>query len=218
MAPVLAVERAAPSRQSFDLPWEPTAKGRPRSTRKGIVYTPAKTRHAEAAIRYLLIEKGARPFEREAPLAVSVTFYVRRPASAPRRVVLPAKRPDPDRRDRCALALRRADRAAPSLEAFRPMSPTSSSQCGRRPRELSGYFVSQASLRGRRREVAPRERGVVAGHGVVVGACFSSRSRKSFSARSKCSYASPERALASTAACGASRLLPMPTTMSPARS
>lgn len=96
MARVLAADRAAPSRQSFDLPWEPTAKGRPRATRKGIVYTPTKTRHAEAAIRYLLVDKGAHLFERAVPLAVAATFYVHRPASAPRRVVLPVKRPDLD--------------------------------------------------------------------------------------------------------------------------
>lgn len=84
-------------RQVFDIPWEPTAKGRPKFVRAtGNAYMPAETRHAEAAIRDLLIARGAQLYPRETPLAIEVTFYVARPASAPRRVLMPTKRPDLD--------------------------------------------------------------------------------------------------------------------------
>jgi Holliday junction resolvase RusA-like endonuclease len=84
-------------RQIFEIPWEPTAKGRPKFVRAtGNAYTPAETRHAEAAIRDLLIARGAQLYSREVPVAIEVTFYVARPASAPRRVLMPTKRPDLD--------------------------------------------------------------------------------------------------------------------------
>jgi hypothetical protein len=41
----------------------------------------------------LLIAEGARLFPREAPLEVDLAFFVRRPASASRRVLMPTKRP-----------------------------------------------------------------------------------------------------------------------------
>jgi Holliday junction resolvase RusA-like endonuclease len=84
-------------RQDFEIPWPPTSKGRPKFVRAtGVAYTPAPTRHAEAAIRDLLIARGARLFPRDVPLRVEVAFYVPRPRSAPRRVVMPTHRPDLD--------------------------------------------------------------------------------------------------------------------------
>lgn len=83
--------------QAFALPWPPTAKGRPRFVRAtGRTYTPAETRSAEAALRHLLIAQGAAAYPAGCPLVVVLTFRVRRPKSAPRRIVHPATRPDLD--------------------------------------------------------------------------------------------------------------------------
>lgn len=87
------------STQTFHIPWEPTAKGRPRFARAGTTvrtYTPEPTRHAEAAIRHLLVAAKAKRYDEGAPLRVSLRFNVARPASAPKRVRHPAKRPDLD--------------------------------------------------------------------------------------------------------------------------
>ncbi len=83
--------------QFFDLPWVPYPKGRPRVTVRGgfaRAYTPAKTRTAEAELRYMLAEKGAVCFERATPLSVGVAFRVPRPTSTPKRVLFPVNRPD----------------------------------------------------------------------------------------------------------------------------
>jgi Holliday junction resolvase RusA-like endonuclease len=85
--------------QTFCIPWEPTPKGRPRVTTAGgfaRAYTPAKTRHAEAAMKYLLRAMGAVAFDRGIPLLVEIVFEVARPSSAPKRVLHPCKRPDID--------------------------------------------------------------------------------------------------------------------------
>lgn len=80
--------------QRFQIPWEPTAKGRPFFLRtKGIAITPPRTRHAEAAIRDLLIEKGAVCYEKDVALSLTVVFYCARPESVKNRKY-PAKRPD----------------------------------------------------------------------------------------------------------------------------
>lgn len=80
---------------------EPHAKGRPKVSTFGghaQVYTPKKTRMAEADIKAAIrseIAKAER-FGAGEPLVLWVTFYVVRPKSAPRRVKHPVTRPDLD--------------------------------------------------------------------------------------------------------------------------
>ncbi len=86
-----------PRVQFFAIPWPPSAKGRPRFVRRtGVAYTPAETRNSEAAIRHLLVAEKAVLYDRDVPLAVDLRFYVPRPKSAPKRVLLPTTRPDLD--------------------------------------------------------------------------------------------------------------------------
>jgi len=80
---------------------EPVPKGRPKATRlpngKVLVYTPAKTRQAEAAIRAALSEfcfDGV--VDRGVPLYMEVTFYRPRPKALPKRVTMPVQKPDLD--------------------------------------------------------------------------------------------------------------------------
>jgi len=79
---------------------EPEPKGRPRgfiNRKSGRVqfYTPGKTVKTEAAIRAALVGKECF-FEQGIPLYLEVTFYLSRPTSAPKRVTMPAKKPDID--------------------------------------------------------------------------------------------------------------------------
>lgn len=74
---------------SFD--FTPVAKGRPRFSKKGWAYTPKKTRDAEAEFKALLI--AADPPKFEGAIALSLTFFMRRPKSAPERE-FPTVRPD----------------------------------------------------------------------------------------------------------------------------
>lgn len=71
----------------------PIAKGRPRMTRGGHTYTPKRTRDAEIELRSMLIDKA--PPKLEGALAMSITFYIKRPVSAKGRPH-PTKRPDLD--------------------------------------------------------------------------------------------------------------------------
>ena len=61
--------------QTFIINGEPTAKGRPRFTKRGHTYTPKKTKDYEDSIEKQLIEQGAKPFTKEIPLRVEATFY-----------------------------------------------------------------------------------------------------------------------------------------------
>lgn len=83
--------------QVFELPWEPVAKARPRVVRarngRSLTFTPEKTESAEHMLRVLLRQKRAQLFEREAPLSVDATFYVRRPQAPPKHGH-PSRRPD----------------------------------------------------------------------------------------------------------------------------
>ena len=80
---------------------EPTAKGRARSRIAGkhvITYTPAKTRNAEnmiaAMIRQEVMKRGS--FDVGMPLKLSATFYIEKPKSTGKKVLMPVKRPDLD--------------------------------------------------------------------------------------------------------------------------
>ena len=83
---------------------EPTAKGRPRFTRRGHTYTPKKTADYEKHIKAELIEQQAKPFEKETPLRVEVTFYKGYLKSWTKKQIhqakdgslMPVKRPDLD--------------------------------------------------------------------------------------------------------------------------
>lgn len=92
-------ETIGPGLQTFDLPWEPVAWKRPRARVFGgraHMFTDRGQRNDIAAIRYLLSEKGARIYQARLPLELRVEFRVKRPKSAPKRVVHPVTRPDVD--------------------------------------------------------------------------------------------------------------------------
>lgn len=66
---------------------DPTAKGRPRATRTGRMYTPKKTRDAEAEIRMAIGESLSdrdAPLFVHGPLFVEMEFIFRRPVSQKR--------------------------------------------------------------------------------------------------------------------------------------
>lgn len=88
-----------PRLQFFRIDWEPVAKGRPRLAVVGgnaRAYTPAKTRHAEASIRYLIRKQEPICLPRDTPLCVSIVFRCARPKSLPKRVLFHTKKPDLD--------------------------------------------------------------------------------------------------------------------------
>ena len=66
---------------TIELPGEPRGKGRPRFTRAGIAYTPAKTRSYEASLSWTAAAamKGAKPLE--GPLVLIVEAYMPIPMS-----------------------------------------------------------------------------------------------------------------------------------------
>ena len=57
----------------YTFPGEPVPKGRPRSTRSGHTYTPARTKQAEDAIRWELNTQGANPTSE--PVQVALYFH-----------------------------------------------------------------------------------------------------------------------------------------------
>lgn len=85
------------------IPGDPCGKGRPRFTRTGHAYTPAKTRAYEKRIRKLFLDKyGAHftPLEGPLEMEILVGFPVPKSASKKRRIEMtwgrecPTKRPD----------------------------------------------------------------------------------------------------------------------------
>lgn len=58
----------------------PVAKGRPRCSKMGRAYTPAKTRQAEEDFKYLLMEKWKRK-PTDKPVMLSIVFYMPIPKS-----------------------------------------------------------------------------------------------------------------------------------------
>jgi Holliday junction resolvase RusA-like endonuclease len=79
--------------RSFSLPVTPVAKGRPRFSRNGHAYTPAKTRTFEAEVRKMLM-LFKMPAPMEGPLWVSMRFIMPTPKRCPRKH--PSVRPDID--------------------------------------------------------------------------------------------------------------------------
>ena len=79
---------------------DPVPKARARTWRdkKGSYHskTPDPTSHAENNWRDLFITSGQSPFPPETPLEVTVTAYIPRPKSAPKKRARPITRPDCD--------------------------------------------------------------------------------------------------------------------------
>ncbi len=84
---------------SFTVPGAPRGKGRPRIARRGDfvrAYTDDKTAAYEnlVAMSASTAHRGRPPMD--GPLKVTALFYMPRPKSAPKRVILPATKPDLD--------------------------------------------------------------------------------------------------------------------------
>lgn len=91
----------------------PVPKGRPRFTKAGVAYTPAKTRvyekHAAVIAQTGMNAKGLKPFN--CPVVVMATAYVPIPKSMSKKdraaaldgLLLPAKKPDIDNIAKAAL-------------------------------------------------------------------------------------------------------------------
>jgi Holliday junction resolvase RusA-like endonuclease len=85
---------------------EPVAKGRPkvamnRYSGRPVVYTPTKTRQAEAEIRTLIYNQlpedlKGELFDPETAIRLEATFYLPRPKSKPKRITMPTTKPDLD--------------------------------------------------------------------------------------------------------------------------
>lgn len=80
---------------------EPTPKGRPRCGKGGRVFTPQKTRDAEAlianAIREFIMENEITPFSKEEPLRVNLRLMCKRPKSKGKGDIIPkTTKPDLD--------------------------------------------------------------------------------------------------------------------------
>jgi len=89
---------------SLVVPGEPCGKGRPKFTRKGFAYTPAKTRNYEATIKAIFAQAYPEFVPLDGALKVTVIAYMGIPASASGKAkvamlaqkVWPTKRPDID--------------------------------------------------------------------------------------------------------------------------
>jgi Holliday junction resolvase RusA-like endonuclease len=92
-----------PERIVVTIPGPPVAKGRPRMTRTGRAYTPARTRAAEGYMRHAISAQVGQPLL-TGPLAVSVISILPIPASWPKKkqadaaasVIRPTGKPDAD--------------------------------------------------------------------------------------------------------------------------
>ena len=87
----------------FEVPGEPVGKGRPRMTKTGHAYTPARTREYEARMREAY-QTDAHGFVFEGPVRVIINAYFAIPKSTPQYKVdmmmsddiRPVKKPDLD--------------------------------------------------------------------------------------------------------------------------
>jgi Holliday junction resolvase RusA-like endonuclease len=99
-----APEALTPTEVRFTIPGKAVAKGRPRATRSGRMFTPAKTANAEAFIRHLAHDamQGRPPLIGPVQMTIEVAAPV--PASWPKRkqaaalsgAIMPTARPDLD--------------------------------------------------------------------------------------------------------------------------
>lgn len=89
---------------TIELPGEPRGKGRPRFTRAGVTFTPAKTRSYEASLAWTAAAamKGAKPLEGpltlivEAHMLIPVSWSGKRQRMAAAGDIRPTTRPDFD--------------------------------------------------------------------------------------------------------------------------
>ena len=79
----------------FVIPGNPVPKGRARSTKRGITYTPEKTRAYENYVRSVSSQHAPKELLKGA-LEVELHFFLQRPKSLPKRVVHSIKKPDID--------------------------------------------------------------------------------------------------------------------------
>lgn len=79
----------------FTVPGEAVPKGRPRSTKRGITYTPEKTRKYEDYVRSVALQYAPKELLKCA-LDVELRFFLQRPKTLSKRVVHHIKRPDID--------------------------------------------------------------------------------------------------------------------------
>jgi len=84
----------------FDLHYIPVAKGRPRMTKRGIAYTPSKTKNAERSLQVLIQERlDADWTPMEGPIKIELTVFLPRPKSHTKKqrlIPYSSKRPDID--------------------------------------------------------------------------------------------------------------------------
>lgn len=74
---------------------EPVAKGRPRTDKRGWVYTPKETRLFERDLQFMVRQQFAG-IPLTGPLNVHVTFFMRRPKGVSKKLIAHVKRPDAD--------------------------------------------------------------------------------------------------------------------------
>jgi len=80
---------------TFTIPGEAVAKGRPRSTKRGITYTPEKTRVYEDYVRSVSSKYAPKELLKGA-LEVELHFYLKKPKSLLKSVFHHTKKPDCD--------------------------------------------------------------------------------------------------------------------------
>ena len=80
---------------AFTVPGEAVAKGRPRSTKRGVMYTPEKTRAYEDYVRSVASQYAPNDLLKGA-LEMDLHFFFQRPKSLPKRVVHNIKKIDVD--------------------------------------------------------------------------------------------------------------------------
>lgn len=94
---------------TLTIPGEPVGKGRPRLTRTGKAYTPARTRAYEQKIRQAYLEQNGEKLN--GYIVATITAYMQIPKSASKRqaaemaagIIRPAKTPDIDNIVKAAL-------------------------------------------------------------------------------------------------------------------
>ena len=87
-------------RWEIEIPVEPVAMPRPRVMhgKSGQVFTlyPGYVGKIQAQIREFVMERIGASFGRNVPVKLSVTFYVKKPRSVPKKAKYPTVRPDLD--------------------------------------------------------------------------------------------------------------------------
>lgn len=80
---------------TFTIPGTAVPKGRPKSTKRGITYTPEKTRAYENYVRSVSSQYAPKELLKGA-LEMELHFYVKKPKSMPKKVFHHTKKPDVD--------------------------------------------------------------------------------------------------------------------------